>query len=55
MAISNKTASSVIEILLKHNIDNNIIKEIIEDLSKVEGNKSFKDSITKLISELNRK
>lgn len=54
MAISNKTLEQIGDILYEWQKDMSLEKEemkiLFEELSRVEGNKSFKDSISMLLS-----
>lgn len=44
MVVANYTADTVAERLLDH-VDHNVLLLMLEDLKKVPGNKSFRDSI----------
>ena len=49
MVVSKTTAEQILQIMLKHvKMDKKVIAAIIEDLHKVNGNKSFKDTIALL-------
>lgn len=50
MAASNSTVANIVLVLKKH-VDEPTLKLILDDLSKIDGNQSFKDTIEKLRQE----
>jgi hypothetical protein len=47
---SEKTIEEVIKVLCKHVPDQEVVRDIVRDLLKVKGNKSFRDTIQAIAS-----
>jgi len=54
MAASDKTVEAIAKVILRH-VTPEIARRIIDDLLEVPGNKSFRDTIAKLVAELQRR
>ena len=54
MAASDKTVEAIAEVILRH-VTPEVAERIINDLLEVPGNQSFRDTIAKLVAELQRR
>ena len=54
MAASDKTVEAIAKVILRH-VTPEVAERIIGDLLEVPGNQSFRDTIAKLVAELQRR
>jgi hypothetical protein len=55
MAASKETVRQVINVILKHIKDDELVARILADLVKIDGNSSFKATMQRLVEEMKSK